>query len=1055
MRKSTAQRVLGHSLVQSLFACAPSPLPAHVVTILEHDVSLHTLQSLQLSHSCNAQPGKEAVRWSEGDLDVLEAALSTYHTLWGVAGVSMRVQDELYWQFMLTALEHERTPPDVNEILLAAVVRLLRDGHGAVLYSCYECDVHGADLYSRLVQALCNVVRTHTEPVTAMLASVALDALAALLLEALATPDDNKSVARLTEEREQKRMLREAGEAFNEKPAKGLAHAQALGLLPPGELEATRIAAYLRSNPFVNPKALGEFLGDRKDLSVAVLGAYARQCDMRAERPYLACLRTFLESFRPVGEAGVMDRYIDAFAAAYLETHPTQTDFASHDALFTLTYSLIMLNVELHSPVLADRPKMSLAQYVRNVEDLNDDDKFPRAFLESLYTEIQDDEIKIHREHALRALTAVTYAHLLATPRAAEPLRSACAAPLMYDGAWRPIHAAAAAAVRATRAPELLERGLALLHVSALLAAQCALTAAMDDLVETLAPLSELLALPDPLAVHWGSSERGQVVLVALCTLVRKHMGHVRGGWRTFLQLLCRLHSARLLPQLVDLRSKLPVPAPAPAAPASASTASWFSPGAWFGGAESAPSASTGVSDGVARKLEEQAQRSVQQCKLGIWLAGIGALDSDALLALARALVDRSLDDGDGDGAALCVDLLAHTALVCAPERLSLVWPPVSAHLEHLCTSNAPALVFEHAVMALMVLARELLQYDEIRVSCLQILQFIPKAPQHGDARRLRGVMAAGVQCFLETNLAFLKGSAVWRLVGELLGWLARDAASHAQCLALLVAIVRGGERYDDGADVIGNLGATFVSEDNFALVCELLNELVRSPSSAGPESHDIAQKALAQVHQLVHLVPCWALGAADSALERYWLPLFQQLSSYCVQPHPAPSRLNLRHVALSHMQRALLAPPLFRLDGPQWEAVFENAVFPLLDALLQAPSASADSREEERLRASSIVCKTFLQYLSKLADSASFERLWLRVVAYLERLAASGEHGELLGESITQALKNIILVMHASSFDFSAAPDGWWARSWASIDALCPKLRQELPESVPIPAST
>lgn len=149
---------------------------------------------------------------------------------------------------------------------------------------------------------------------------------------------------------------------FNEKPSRGveLALSQLSTLMPDEDVaalpEEERVARYLRYNPFLSATAVGEYLGDKKEAAQRVLGAYVRTFELRT-LPYLAALRAYLESFRPVGEAQVIDRYLEHWCAHYLSTntHPERAIFASHDALFTLTYSVIMLNVDLHSPVLADR----------------------------------------------------------------------------------------------------------------------------------------------------------------------------------------------------------------------------------------------------------------------------------------------------------------------------------------------------------------------------------------------------------------------------------------------------------------------------------------------------------------------------------------------------------------------------------------------------------------------------------------------------------------------------------------------------------------------------
>jgi brefeldin A-resistance guanine nucleotide exchange factor 1 len=43
------------------------------------------------------------------------------------------------------------------------------------------------------------------------------------------------------------------------------------------------------------------------------------------------------------------------------------------------------------------------------------------------------------------------------------------------------------------------------------------------------------------------------------------------------------------------------------------------------------------------------------------------------------------------------------------------------------------------------------------------------------------------------------------------------------------------------------------------------------------------------------------------------------------------------------------------------------------------------DNTEEIRMRASSILCKTFLQYLPTIVRSTDFKNLWLKILQFIE----------------------------------------------------------------------
>ena len=65
-------------------------------------------------------------------------------------------------------------------------------------------------------------------------------------------------------------------------------------------------------------QALGEYLGERDDLSEAVLRTYARLFDFQGVG-LVSALREFLESFKLPGESQKIERITEAFAQARME----------------------------------------------------------------------------------------------------------------------------------------------------------------------------------------------------------------------------------------------------------------------------------------------------------------------------------------------------------------------------------------------------------------------------------------------------------------------------------------------------------------------------------------------------------------------------------------------------------------------------------------------------------------------------------------------------------------------------------------------------------------
>ena len=90
------------------------------------------------------------------------------------------------------------------------------------------------------------------------------------------------------------------------KPSKGIAYLQDMKLLST-PLDPVEVAKFIRENPHLDKKQIGEFVSNRKNLET--LEAFVQSFDFAGLRVDES-LRQFLESFRLPGEAPVIDLII-------------------------------------------------------------------------------------------------------------------------------------------------------------------------------------------------------------------------------------------------------------------------------------------------------------------------------------------------------------------------------------------------------------------------------------------------------------------------------------------------------------------------------------------------------------------------------------------------------------------------------------------------------------------------------------------------------------------------------------------------------------------------
>ncbi|GMF39736.1 unnamed protein product [Phytophthora fragariaefolia] len=229
-----------------------------------------------------------------------------------------------------------------------------------------------------------------------------------------ADDDTFASAEVLFKKRQRKKFFQHGIQEFNRKPLAGIKYLQQNAFLPT-PLDSTSLATFLRSLPQgLNKNAVGVYLGamgkevkgfekteiheaDTMDFHRDVLTNFVRSFNFEGES-IVTALRMFLASFRLPGEAQQIDRILNTFSLQVYEQCRERFLMASVDVAYLLSFSLIMLNTDLHNPNIRADKKMKLIDFIRNNKNYGQEVSkgldLPEDFLTELYETIAKDEIK-------------------------------------------------------------------------------------------------------------------------------------------------------------------------------------------------------------------------------------------------------------------------------------------------------------------------------------------------------------------------------------------------------------------------------------------------------------------------------------------------------------------------------------------------------------------------------------------------------------------------------------------------------------------------------------
>ena len=440
------------------------------------------------------------------------------------------------------------------------------------LFVNYDCNADRADLCEDMIGLLSrNALPDSATWSTTSVPPLCLDALlrfVQFMAQRLDQPpvyEGNPDADRLRESRTRKKLIIRGTAKFNESPKGGLALLEDKGIIDDAK-NPLSVATFLKGTSRVSKKVLGEFLA--KKGNEEILKEFMDLFDFSNKRVDEA-LRTLLEAFRLPGESPLIERIVTYFVDSYCAgTMPD--DVADKDAVFILTYAIIMLNTDQHNPNVKTQKRMTVTDFARNLRGQNGGNDFAPEYLQDIFDSIKSNEIILPEEHDNKHAFDYAWRELLVKAEGAG--RLIISNTNIYDAdmfatTWRPIVATLSYVFMSATDDTVFSRVIQGFHECAQIAAKYGNTEALDQIVYCLGHMSTLSqVLPSntalntevqvdntsvmvsELAVKLGRNFRAQLAALVMFRVVTEHEHILRTSWQHVVPIWLNLFENSLIP---------------------------------------------------------------------------------------------------------------------------------------------------------------------------------------------------------------------------------------------------------------------------------------------------------------------------------------------------------------------------------------------------------------------------------------------------------------------------------------------------------------------------
>lgn len=474
-------------------------------------------------------------------------------------------------------LEGGSRKPEAREVMVESIGVLARMPTFMVeLFVNYDCQVDRADLCEDMVGLLSrNAFPDSATWSTTNVPPLCLDSLLGYVqfisdrLEDKPKFEGYPDPEQLKRQRETKKIIIKGATKFNEDPKAGIAYLASQGIIENPE-DPSLVARFLKGTARVSKKVLGEFISKRT--KEQLLDAFVDLFDFSGKN-VVDALRELLGSFRLPGESPLIARIVTTFSEKYMSKAKPEL-VADKDALFVLTYAIIMLNTDLYNPNVKSQNRMTYLDFSKNLRGVNGGADFAPEFLQEIYDSIKQNEIILPDEHENKDAFDYAWKELLLKTESAGEL-VICDTNIydaeMFEATWKPVVATLSYVFMSASDDAVFSRVVMGFDQCAQIAAKYGLTEAFDRIVYCLSSISTLAAETPPntslntevqagkksvmvseLAVKFGRDFRAQLATVVLFRVLAGNESMVRHGWKYVIRILNNLFVNSLIPPFDD-----------------------------------------------------------------------------------------------------------------------------------------------------------------------------------------------------------------------------------------------------------------------------------------------------------------------------------------------------------------------------------------------------------------------------------------------------------------------------------------------------------------------
>ncbi|XP_064125455.1 Golgi-specific brefeldin A-resistance guanine nucleotide exchange factor 1 isoform X3 [Loxodonta africana] len=571
-----------------------------------------------------------------------------------------------------------------------------------------------------------------------------------------------------------KKLLITGTEQFNQKPKKGIQFLQEKGLLTI-PMDNTEVAQWLRENPRLDKKMIGEFVSDRKniDLLESFVSTFSFQ-GLRLDE----ALRLYLEAFRLPGEAPVIQRLLEAFTEHWRNCNGSP--FANSDACFALAYAVIMLNTDQHNHnVRKQNAPMTLEEFRKNLKGVNGGKDFEQDILEDMYHAIKNEEIVMPEEQT--GLVRENYVWNVLLHRGATPEGIFLRVPAgsydldLFTMTWGPTIAALSYVFDKSLEETIIQKSISGFRKCAMISAHYGLSDVFDNLIISLCKFTALSSESiENLPSVFGSNPKAHIAAKTVFHLAHRHGDILREGWKNIMEAMLQLFRAQLLPKamvevedFVDPNGKISLQREETPSNRGESTVLSFVSWLTLSGPEQSSMRGPSTENQEAKRV---ALDCIKQCDPEKMITESKFLQLESLQELMKALVSVTPDEEtyDEEDAAFCLEMLLRIVLENR-DRVGCVWQTVRDHLYHLCVQAQDfCFLVERAVVGQLRLAIRLLRREEISGQVLLSLRIL-LLMKPSVLSRVSHQVAYGLHELLKTNAANIHSGDDWATLFTLL----------------------------------------------------------------------------------------------------------------------------------------------------------------------------------------------------------------------------------------------------------------------------------------------